>query len=259
MRRALMVFAFLITVAGGTRAQSIDPAQYEQFLLPILVSNVPGWYGSLWASSFVLYNGSDVYAECKPLYCPWGICPGWPLLAGTAGYPPTPFAGPGEPPGRLFYVKRDSASRISFALRVRDLTRQALAEGTEIPVVRNSELRTGKIQLLDVPTGTTSRVALRVYDADATGNGSVRVRIFSQLDGTLLASTELSLLVWQVSPPAFVPGYAQILDLRDSFPQIAAHDRIRVELEPATSGLRYWAFLTVANKVTQFVTTITEQ
>jgi len=252
----------LCAVMGGSmaHAQVIDPAQYERFLLPILISYVPGVYGSLWNSSFVLYNGSDVDAWYEPEgICPVGTCPGWPLLPGTAGYPLTRLAGPGDPPGRLFYVKKDSASGISFALRIKDLSRQALAEGTEIPVVRDSELRTGKMQLLDVPTGTTSRVALRVYDGDATGTGSVRVRIFSQLDGTLLSSTELALPVWQVSTPPFVPGYAQILDLRDTFPQIAAHDRIRVELEPATEGLRYWAFLTVANTQTQFVTTITEQ
>jgi len=241
-------------------AQVIDPAQYERFLLPTLISNVPGMYGSLWDSSFVLYNGSDVDAWYEPqqIYCPFE-CTSNAISPGTVGYPNTLFARPGDPPGRLFYVKKDSASGISFALRIKDLSRQALAEGTEIPVVRDSELRTGKMQLLDVPTGTTSRVALRVYDADATGNGLVRVRIFSQLDGTLLSSTELALPVWQVSTPPFVPGYAQILDLRDTFPQIAAHDRIRVELEAATSGLRYWAFLTVANTQTQFVTTITEQ
>jgi len=260
MRRTLLVLVLLTMAAGTTRAQSIDPAQYERFLLPTLISNVPGMYGSLWDSSFVLYNGSDVDAWYEPqqIYCPFE-CTSNVISPGTAGAPYTFFAHPGEPPGRLFYVKKDSASRVSFALRVKDLTRQALAEGTEIPVVRDSELRTAKMQLLDVPTGTTSRVALRVYDADATGAGSVRIRIFSQADGTLLASTELPLLVWQVSTPPFVPGYAQILDLRDTFPQIAAHDRIRVELEPATEGLRYWAFLTVANKTTQFVTTITEQ
>ena len=254
----------LCAVMGGSmaHAQVIDPSQYERLLLPVLMARTPGMFGSEWLSSFVVYNGADTPAAFYPIDCQLSVCPAdeaFYIPPGTAGTPTTYFAAPGQAPGVLFYVKNDVFPRVSFALRVKDLSRQGQAEGTEITVVRESRVRTGKMQLLDVPTDGRFRVALRVYDLDATGESAVVARIFDQGLGSLLAQREMSLPVGQMATPPTRPGYAQILDLAQAFPQLASHAKVRVEIEPLTFGLRYWAYISVANNDTQFVTTITEQ
>lgn len=254
----------LCAVLGGSMAdaQLIDPAQYERLLLPVLMARTPGLFGSEWLSSFVVYNGADTPAAFYPIDCQLSVCPGdepFYIPPGTAGTPSTYFAAPGQAPGVLFYVKKDVFPRISFALRVKELSRQGQAEGTEITVVRESHVRTGKMQLLDVPTDGRFRVALRVYDFDGTGAGAVVARIFDQDLGSLLAQREISLPVEQMRTPPTRPGYAQILDLVQAFPQLVGHAKVRVEIESQAVGLRYWAYISVANNDTQFVTTITEQ
>ncbi len=259
MRRIILSVVALTCMAGAVGAQSIYPADYERFLLPILIEPTSGAHGSVWQSSFLLFNGSDVPLDFYPGDCTLPVCPSVPIPSWEVYPPPTVYAAPGESSGRLFYVRRDSAADVSFALRVKDIQAQARAEGTEVPVVRESDLKTGKTQLLDVPVDGNSRATLRMYEPDASGTGVVRVAVYSQDDATLLAHADFVLAVGAVADPPVEPGYARITDLAATFPELAGHDRVRVQLEPLSPGLRYWAFVTVANNETQFVTTITEQ
>jgi hypothetical protein len=55
------------------------------------------------------------------------------------------------------------------------------------------------------------------------------------------------------------PAYAEIADLVEAFPQIAAYERLRIRIEPLTPGMRYWAFVTITDNMTQHVTVVSPQ
>jgi hypothetical protein len=61
------------------------------------------------------------------------------------------------------------------------------------------------------------------------------------------------------SPPPPLPAFAE-LDLAATFPAAAQAGSIfNVAIEPLTSNLRFWAFITVTDNTTNEVTAITPQ
>src|SRR5438105_3909947 len=86
------------------------------------------------------------------------------------------------------------ALSISLSLRVQDVSREARTWGTTVPVVRERDAFTGRLQLLDVPVDDRFRVALRVYDFDeppASGSydRAVRIRFYQGESRTALFET----------------------------------------------------------------------
>ncbi|MHB0969207.1 MAG: hypothetical protein ACYC7A_00045 [Thermoanaerobaculia bacterium] len=155
---------------------------------------------------------------------------------------------------------------IHFTLRVQDVSRQALTWGTEIPVVRENAFRTGRISLPQVPLDARFRPMLRIYDVDRHG-GSVAIRFFDD-DGVLLSEESVELIVpvgnqhpdpsGPATPDFYYPAWAQVSDFVARHPQLADHDRVRIEVEPP-AGVHFWAFISVTNNETQHVTLITPQ
>jgi len=257
--RALLFAGILLISSSVGVAQVVNPDDYEMVLLPVLAQRTPGAFGSLWFTHFLMLNDASIPAAFHPIYCPF-TCPGsdvWDVRPGRPESPSTDFAPAGEPPGRLFYVHRNVASRVTFNLRIQDLSRQAQTWGTEIPVIREGEFLVGKAQFLDVPITAGFRPALRIYDVDGTGRTEITVRFYSYSSPTLLSEMRLPLPVTgrQGNPP-LLPGYAELASLGAMFP---GEQRVRIELEPASPGLRYWAFVSVTNNETQHVTTMTPQ
>src|SRR5712691_7483260 len=138
--------------SGFTYVNLLD---YERFLVPISAQNpVAGRFGSVWQSEFRLVNQSGITLE-----------PGLDIFhlesRETANAPLTPnqvvtpiVAMPrldsDVPPTTLFYVRKELAPYVSPQLRIRDLSRQSETWGTEIPVVRESNLQ-WSFTLVDVP------------------------------------------------------------------------------------------------------------
>jgi len=65
-----------ITFPLAFRYEDFDPHSYERVLLPVLASNAPGAFGSLWQSEVSLSNHSDtgvtiIYGQCQGqgLFC----------------------------------------------------------------------------------------------------------------------------------------------------------------------------------------------
>jgi hypothetical protein len=221
-----------------------------------------------------MYNGNGVDLDPNPLVpdifpidngCQFPSCPETPVVPAESRHEPLLFQPDvGNPPGILMYAKREFVEQVSFSLRIQDLSRQALTWGTEIPVVRESELFTSTLQLFDVPTDDRFRQALRVYDPDAGEQSLVRLDIYSS-DDELITTTTLAL----AQPPpmacsvpsgvACFPSTAEVLSLTDRFPELLAYYLVRVAITPLTPELRFWAFVSITNNETQHVTIITPQ
>lgn len=269
------VLLLLLFVPPLASAADRDPAGYEQVLLPIIADR-PGAYGSHWRSELTIRNVGETPVQLFQTECVFFCdCPGF-VGACTFGSPTLPHrhAELGLRPdqqhpdnlGRFVYVGKTDNPPVAWQLRVRDISREALNFGTEVPVIHEEEFLRGKTNLLDVPLDVRFRQHLRVYGISSpSGEAVVRVRLYGAQDNALLAE---QLLILQ--PPAEdvriplpgerppLPAYAE-LRLLTSKLRMPVPDRIRVEIQPETTGLRYWTFVAVTNNETQHVTLITPQ
>ena len=253
-RLSLLSFALAISLFAAPGGA----VEFERVLLPIILnSEVPGAFGSRWTSDFLVRNDNDETVIVTPGLSPCPIECATGVVSPHVSFRPEvslrfPY------PGAFLFVSRPGNARVSFNLRVLDLSRQALAWGTEIPVVREKDVRTDAITLLNVPTDSRFRTMLRVYDFDGAADDQVRVRIYAANDQAVLADSIVTLRSPSGLPEA-IPGYAQIGNLTDTYPQLLSADRLRIEITPVTPGVRFWAFVSVTNNDTQHVTTITPQ
>lgn len=250
--------------------------EYDRILIPLLTRNpVPGALGSLWKTEFQLVNRSDIVLEpgvdffyleprCDTSACRSGIVP--------AKMQTPQFARPRtdveHPPVAIFYVRRELAPYLSFTLRVRDLSRQSESWGTDVPVVRDRELRT-VVTLVDIPLQPKFRQMLRVYMPDYVGCCYSKLELFSQ-DGTLLLSRLVELRrpdgsIGGLVPAPYLregsrefplqPAYTQI-DLR-SIPELENQSSVWLTVTSMWPPSRVWAMVSVTNDETQQVTLVT--
>jgi hypothetical protein len=249
--------AILVVGLFGAPVKGIE---FERVLLPIVLLSfgIPGAYGSLWTTEIVGRNDADVSVIVQgwqhPSSC-GGIpeCPNYEIAA-HSWFRVTGGGPDGSYPGAFQFVSKPGNDRGSFNLRVFDKSRQSLSWGTEIPVVRERDVRTGTVVLPNVPTDSRFRTMLRVYDFDGALNHTVLVRFYADQD--VLAETRLTLShLGEVTGD--IPGYAQIGNFTDTFPQLSAFTRLRIEITPISEGVRFGAFISVTNNETQHVTTIT--
>lgn len=105
-----------------------------------------------------------------------------------------------------------------------------------------------------MPTDSRFRQILRIYGFDPARPGLVEVRFFAE-DATLIATKQVALTNVHQDPR--FPTYGEIAWLTGELPEIAAEDRVRIEIVPLTPGLRLWAFVSVTNNETQHVTVVT--
>ena len=261
MRISLLAVLF---VSATAYAQLPIQAPYERVLIPVVV-NGPGAYGSQWSTSLVVRNESETALVILP--DPYGGA-----IATFAPYQPhSTFRYPLDPignGGEFLYVGNPGIGRVTFNLRVQDLSRQSETFGTTVPVVREKDIYSGSLQLIDIPVSSDFRSALRVYDWDSNTKvpRAVRLRIYDMCGAgpfdrncsdTPLVDTELVLPNGgeQSYTNPDHPGFAMIGDLA-SFPQLAGQTRVRVDLDPVTPDLRFWAFVSVTHNSTQQVTVI---
>lgn len=237
-------------------------AQSEaKYLVPVSVFDpIPGAWNSVWDSILTAYNDDLEPVEVYPLYtaspC---VEPCLTTIPARRSLEVTPAGAlaPRSGPGTFLFIASDDADRISLRLRIQDLSRQSLTWGTELPVVSIEDALISKAQFLDVPTDERFRQMLRVYDFDS-GSSMVTATIFDAT-GTLLAQRTLALVPAPGPPIAQQahPSYAEIGWIANEFPEIAASPTVRIQVEPLTPGLRYWAFVSVTNNETQHVTIVT--
>jgi len=221
-----------------------DLAFYEPVLFPVGFSG-PGAFGSLWATEIFLRNENEFAITlsplstfnlgCVPFQCELKIPPHTTRTTGTT-----------TPNGFIAHVPRMAAPNVHFGLLVKDLSRQSEALGTEVPVVREKDLYDHALELLNIPTDLRFRVTLRIFTL--SGPGSVKVEIAS-MSGENLVSTSV-----------LTSGNPAYIQLSPMFPQIAGKGPLRIRISPPLAGDRsLWAFASITNNETQYVTTISPQ
>ena len=224
-----------------------DAAFFEPVVFPALVSGA-GAFGSQWSTEASLRNDNDTPLPVTSTFfnvaC-FPVCDARPQAHGTVT-----IAGASAPSGAIFYAARQYAPRLFFDVLARDLSRQAEALGTEIPVAREKDLYDRPLNILLVPTDPKYRVALRLFRTD--GAPAVGFNIYSMTDETRLAGGQL-LLTAPTSNPMFTS--LAIGDLVQRFPQLAGKGPLRIEIGQPSSRAG-WALVSVTNNDTQHVTVI---
>lgn len=264
------IIKVLLTLALGVLTATLQAQPtpgFTRFLVPLYGVDLPGAYGSLWRSeTWVRYSGTETIRMVPRPYpcieCPIGgpVGPGWPSLRlqHIFGYPESAI---------LVHVESEHASEVTFATRIRDLSRATLSAGTEVPVVREDRMSGGPIYLLNVPIEARFRQTLRIYALPDVERPEVEVRYFRQPDPSARLDLETHLLRAQriaLRNPTFpgqfqfFPAVAEVGNV-ETFPELARESTIWVEIVPLTPGLRIWALLSITNNENQHVTIISPQ
>ena len=221
---------------------------FERILFPVVFAT-DGANGSRWRSEATISNPSPWFVENTNTLSPVRPCLTYPCGERLA---PGELAtyGDGYPRGFVLQTPRPEAPDLAFALRIRDVSRQAEGLGTQIPVVREKDFVHGTgITLLDVPLDPRYRVKLRVYMLEPLAVES--------LSGLMTLRNTVTRDVAFSRGFLFQPGgrnepyYAEI-----DLPAGAANERVNVHLTLPLDATA-WAFATVTNNATQQVTIVT--
>ncbi len=234
-------------------------------LVPLGMFRTPGAFGSLWQTELAVRNGADqdvsiVHAgSLCTITCPF---PAIELHPGAAVLLTNPFNQTllASQSGLVMHVVSRavvSPQLVSFNFRVRDVSRETLTWGTEIPVVRGSDFILGPVVLLNIPTDPKFRATLRVYSVDATTAFAVNVRVSDFASNTTLASHDLAIDRASDASAAYYPAYAQLDSLTADL--AGPSDAVNVEITPAAGAPPMWAFVSITNNETQHVTIVTPE
>lgn len=264
--RYARVLALICWMAASTvLAHHSAVENYERILLPATRTNITGAFGSLWMNEIWVRNGSLQFVDFFPEPTCEGTCSVHafidPLLIFEAhNYHFNRTA------GRFLYVERLYADDVQFNVRSYDASRASGDFGVEIPVIRERDFRTGEVSLMNIPTQVSFRQTLRVYHFDAAA-AQVRLQVLPldpTIEHTPLIDETLTLIPSNDNPGVFgafilYPTMIEIGWLADRYPEIRAHERVRVLLTPVTAGMRYWAYVTVVHNETQRPTLVTPE
>jgi hypothetical protein len=268
---ASSVLASVAFVAGASESDELPPRdRVEQVLIPLAVSEFDGAFGSHFVVEMWIRNDADSPATIfrltcgsNPRICSPTASPGGPIPPrSTVLVQPFDNGYMGYKIGEFFWVERTVAPSVFFSLRVRDTSRSSSSAGVEIPTPRESTNPAKmRIQLLNVPVEPGFRHTLRIYTFDYLRDPSIspasRIRVFDLGTDAVLLDEPIGITgfggegaaAYTVEP--YPNAYASFLDKYDA---LRGHPKVRVELE--SNFYKFWAFITVANDVTQEVTVI---
>ncbi|MDQ3280536.1 MAG: hypothetical protein M3Q69_03905, partial [Acidobacteriota bacterium] len=216
------LLSLLLLLPAAVHAQS---AASERLLIPIAITvPVPGAFGSLWTTELVARNSGATPVHLRNIA---PVCPPIGASCGSEadiGAEQSAVVMPEATDRRAAIIEATPGERLAFSLRVRDLSRQLETWGTEIPVVRERDLRSGTITLVNVPVSSAFRNTLRVYDIDALTDAEVRIRLYRIVPvqvgfytvpdrDMLLGEARLRLIAPLESQRGRSPAYLEIGDL----------------------------------------------
>lgn len=250
---------FLATTAG---AQTV-----ENLVAPLWMrSVVPGAHGSLWTTEMTIFNSGDdsvvIGESTESCRLPEGCGDTATVIEPGETLEIQPRITPAyEVMGRMLYVVSESGAvgDLEMNLRIFDLSRQSETYGVELPLLEQHDFQE-TVTLVKVPLGGSFRQAIRIYAWNLGVGDFVQLDLIDVNTGSTLATETLP-----VERTALTPGYAQVVDLVNRYPQLAGHEAVRARVTPVqvtsqgTEPRLIWAFASVTHDETQHVTTITPQ
>lgn len=245
----LLVAAVLTLFPQFLMAQT----QYERILVPFDTMTLRSASGTWRAELWVRNNGATP-VNLLPEEC---FLIGMPVVCERRIDVPAQHSlrldlGMDDPnrPGAFLFVPVDRLGDVAVNLRVRDTDRGADAIGTEIPVIRSRDMKTGVATMLNVPLETNGRTHLRIYTNEVPV-ASFIVRVYGEPNGPLLAQG-----IYRFIGPTDAPGYwPAVVDASAVFRSLIA-DRTRVTVESENPQLPFWPLLTITNRRNNQVTVV---
>jgi hypothetical protein len=226
----------------------------EQVLLPISPSVVHCALDSRYETRLVAFNQDD---KRRGGLCTGGSCRN---LEPMGSIELTGEFSGGSPMPSYVYLPKDVADATSLSLIVESASLVGDAADrafTEIPIVRARDFRTGKMQFIGVRMDEGFRQTVRIYGLDGTQWAFLNMSVYDFNTQELLHSClhHVAPLDGQDAQGRDLrPAFGMECDMSDHVP--ADGRKVRIELEPITEGLRYWAFLSITNNETQHFYTV---
>ncbi len=240
----------------------VAPLGADELVLVPLWYNGRGSEGSNWTTQLSAFSTARGYMQPNDrgmLPCQWlaNPCPRGFFEDKMIVYQAIQSAAGG------FVMSVPDASRVHFSLRVFEATAWRDDLGVAIPVVRERDMFTVPVQISNIPRADVElfRYTLRVYGIGSAPRGAA-VRLngwLTMADGTsdLVMTRDVRMLPipnglghWYFEDAGFV---------RDLVFAVGEMGSIRVEIEPFTQNMKWWAMVSSTNKKTQDVTIVTPE
>jgi hypothetical protein len=229
---------------------STDPAIFEPILFPVSFQG-PGALGSQWVTENFISSESPAFFRDRPACCSSVITS------------PVQLLNDANPWGRVLYAIRGTADSLHLASRIRDTSRQAQTAGTEVPVVRERDFRSG-LTFMNVPVDARYRVMLRLWsigDDPYSNNPQFTVKV-----PVSLLSTPVPFLPIPMTKIAGTAMWFGSIDVTSLLTRTPSNPNT-LQVYPSASGSnaaplafpRIWGMLSITNNDTQQVTIISSQ
>jgi hypothetical protein len=245
MKRVVLAVVLVLALPAAA-------AEYEKMLLTVAPGVVYCGYHSKYDTRLVAFNGAGVGIQS---FCSDEMCGALPASTGTVVI--------GEhvpiPQPSFIYVPKEMADDIQMSLIVEssDTLNPAERSYTELPIVRESQFKAGKIQIVGVRMDDGFRKTLRIYGLNGGEPAVVRVRVYALRSTTPAYEHDYWLLPQAGLNEAGLdaaPSFNMECDLSAYVENYGAP--VRVELEPLTQGAKIWGFVSITNNITQHFYTV---
>ena len=216
-----------------------EPFVFERLLFPVHHSG-PGANGSDWRTD--TFISSAIFGHGRPLVFHKPPCRKCPATITTA----VQIDLERQNEGLILHLARGGRENVAVSSRARDLSRQLLSAGTEIPVVGTEQFREF-ILIPNIPAEPAHRYMLRLWTLrNPDRNALIPIVITSQN-----ASESVSELPWTTSDPDLL---FRAIDLTPLIAKFPAGERLTLRVGDIQESV--WALLSITNNDTQHVTAI---
>lgn len=253
MRAPVLVLALVLCLP--VVAQEPVAQEYELLMLPVAPSLAFCAYDSRYETRLVAFNDHNGLAS---RFCADGRCH---ELQAKSGQEITNAESPGEPLPVFMYVPKETANSMRMSLVVEASNKDHLDERgfTELPIVRAADFTEGKLQIVGLRMDPGFRQTVRIFGLDGMMSGHVMMRAYKLSTNQLLF--EWPFYVGPLNGGQFTADGKQLRPAFGMECDMSAYlhsygQKIRLEFESMTPGMKFWAFISVTNNKTQHFYTV---
>jgi hypothetical protein len=233
---------------------ALADVEYESLVLPVAPSLVFCALDSRYETRLIAYND---HALAPSTLCENDRCY---ELGAKSGTEITNIESGGQPLPVFLYVPKETADSMRMSLVVESSSKNDLEARsfTELPIIRPSEFTEGKLQIVGLRMDPGFRQTVRMFGLDGAMSGYVLMRVYKLDSNELLF--DWPFYIGPISNERTSDGKM----LRPAFGMecdISAYlhsygQKVRIDLESMTPGLKFWAFISVTNNKTQHFYTV---